>query len=118
MKTRLYQLFRRSSPAPVGRGVIALMTVVAALITALAVQRVHSRHELVALGYDLSRAGERVRELREARRKLEVERATLANPERIRSRATELGLVPVPADQIRVVRSGGTVALASAARVP
>jgi cell division protein FtsL len=112
MKTRLYQLFRRSTPAPAGRGVIALMAVVTALCTALALQRVRSRHELVSLGYDLSRAGEKVRELREAHRKLEVERATLANPERIRVLATELGMVAVPADQIRIVRAGNPVALA------
>jgi cell division protein FtsL len=111
MKTRLYQLFRRTAPAPDGKRAIALMAVVAALVTGLAIQRVRSRHELVSLGYDLSRAGERVRELREARRQLEVERATLANPERIRTRAVEFGMVPVPADQIRVVRAPGAVAL-------
>lgn len=111
MKHRLYQLFRRDTPAPAGWRAIALMTVVAVLVTGLAIQRVRSRHELVALGYDLSRAGEKVRELREARRKLEVERATLANPERIRARAGELGMIPVPADQIRVVHAPGAVAL-------
>ncbi len=112
MKTRLYQLFHHTSPEPGRRRAIALMTIVVALVTGLALQRVRSRHELVSLGYELSRAGERVRELREARRKLEVERATLANPERIRTRAVELGMVPVPADQIRVVRGPGTVAIA------
>jgi cell division protein FtsL len=114
MKTRLYQMFRRSPPAPAGRGVIALMVAIAALCTTLAIARVHARHQLVALGYDLSRAGERVRELREARRKLEVERATLTNPERIRALASELGMVPVPAHRIRVVRTGAGVALAVA----
>ena len=112
MKTRIYQLFRRTTPAPAGRGVIALMAVIATLCTVLALQRVHSRHQLVSLGYDLSKASEQVRVLREARRKLEVERATLANPERVRALATELGMVPVPADQICVVRAGGAVALA------
>jgi cell division protein FtsL len=112
MKPRIYQLFRATDPVPAGRGAIALMVVIAMLITTLAVQRVRSRHELVSLGYDLSRAGEKVRELREVRRKLEVERATLASPERIRALATELGMVPVPPDQIRVVRAAGTVALA------
>ena len=112
MKTRLYQLFRRTGPAPGGRKTVALMAIVTALVTMLAVQRVRSRHELVSLGYDLSQAGERVRALREVRRKLEVERSTLANPERIRALATGLGMVPVPADQIRVVRTGRAVALA------
>jgi cell division protein FtsL len=111
MTTRIYQLVRRSTPSPGGRRVIVLMIAIAALCTALALQRVRSRHQLVALGYDLSKAGEKVRGLREARRKLEVERATLANPERIRALATELGMVPVPADQIRIVRAGGSVAL-------
>ena len=112
MTNRIYQLFRRTGPAPAGRSAIALMVVMTALVTILAIQRVRSRHELVALGYDLSRAGEKVRELREVKRKLEVERATLSSPERIRVQALELGMVPVPADQIRVVRAGATVALA------
>ncbi|HVV87181.1 MAG TPA: cell division protein FtsL [Kofleriaceae bacterium] len=112
MKTRLYQLFRRPSPAPAGKGVIALMVVIASLCTGLAIQRVRSRHELVSLGYELAQADGRVRELREARRKLEVERATLSSPERVRALATQLGMVPVPADQIRVVHAGGAVALA------
>lgn len=115
MSHRVYQLLRSSSPSPAGRGVIALMVAVAALCTTLAIARVRARHEIVALGYDLSRAGEKVRELREVRRKLEVERATLANPERVRALATELGMVPVPADQIRVVRPAGGVALAPTA---
>ncbi len=112
MKTRLYQMFRRTSPAPAGKKAVALLAIVTSLVTVLAIQRVRSRHELVSLGYDLSQAGERVRDLREARRKLEVERSTLANPERIRTLATDLGMVAVPADQIRVVRAGGAVALA------
>lgn len=112
MKTRLYQLFHRTAPAAGGRKTVALMAIVTALVTMLAIQRVRSRHELVSLGYDLSQAGERVRTLREVQRKLEVERSTLANPERIRALATDLGMVPVPADQIRVVRAGGAVALA------
>ena len=85
------------------------MIVIAALVTALAVQRVRARHEIVTLGYRLSRATEEVRHQRELRRRLELERATLTSPERIRGLATSLGMVPAPPDKIRVVTVAGGV---------
>lgn len=109
MKPRLYALVRAVEPAPGDRKLVTVMIVIAALVTALAVQRVRARHEIVTLGYQLSRATEEVRHQRELRRRLELERATLTSPERIRGLATSLGMVPAPPDKIRVVTVPGGV---------
>jgi cell division protein FtsL len=99
---RFYHLFRLTSAAPRSRRTIAIMTLVAALGTGLAVERVRSRHQVVRLGYQLSRANEDVRALREAGRRLELERATLTNPERINTLAAAMGMSPASAGDIRV----------------
>ena len=62
-----------------------------------------ARRGVVRRAYQLARAAEEVRPERELRRRLELERATLTSPERIRALATELGMVPVPPDRIRVI---------------
>jgi cell division protein FtsL len=100
----MYQLFKRDdgSAAPVRVGVIALVAV-AAVITAVALIHISRQHEVLRLGYQLSRSAEHVRQLREVRRRLELERATLTAPDRIRHLATQLGMVPVPPDQIRII---------------
>ncbi|MEZ4398608.1 MAG: cell division protein FtsL [Kofleriaceae bacterium] len=118
MKPRLYALVRSVEPAPGDRKLVVVMIVVAALVTALAVQRVRTRHRVVALGYRLSQATDELRRERELRRRLELERATLANPDRIRSLATELGMVPVPADRIRVIPAPPAIAPGPAATHP
>lgn len=107
---RIYRLFRSSEPAAPTRGMVMTLVLVACLATGVAVQRVRARHEVVRLGYELSKADEEVHALREKRRELELERATLTNPERIRALASGLGMQPVPPDQIRVVPGGHRVA--------
>jgi cell division protein FtsL len=72
---------------------------------ALGVLRVERRHEVLRLGYELERQSEHVAELREARRQLELELATLAAPERIRKLATALGMAPISPDRIKVVEA-------------
>ena len=101
---QLYRLFRRSgqAAAPVRSAIIAML-IAAVVVTAFAVAQVGRRHEVVQLGYELARASERMREAEEQNRRLVLERATLAAPERIRTLATKLGMVPTPPDQIRVV---------------
>jgi cell division protein FtsL len=99
---RLYRLLRASRAQPV-RVTIAAMVAIAVVVTSLALLRVASRHEIVRLGYELTRETDRLDRLRETNRRLELERSTLVAPERIRSLATSLGMVPVPPDQIRVV---------------
>lgn len=115
MNPRFYRLFRLTSSAPRSRRTIAIMTLVAVLGTALAVERVRSRHEVVRLGYQLSRANEDVRALRETARRLELERATLTNPERIHTLAAAMGMAPATADAIRIVHPAPPAAVAEAA---
>ena len=60
--------------------VIALVIAAICLVTA-GVIRVKRQHEVLSLGYQLSRKSEDVRRLREVRRQLELEHATLASPD-------------------------------------
>ncbi|MCA9675720.1 MAG: cell division protein FtsL [Kofleriaceae bacterium] len=102
--SRTYHLLRSAwAPTPGVGNVIITMVVLAVLATSLAVTQVSRRHDVLRLGYDLSRATDRLHKLRERNRALEVELATLTHPERLRSLATRLGMVPTPADEIRVV---------------
>jgi cell division protein FtsL len=112
---RIYRLFRPElGPAPRVRSAIIALVLAAAAVTALAVVRVAHRHEVVRLGYALAKSSERLRQAEENHRRLELERATLAAPERIRALAERLGMVPTPPDQVRVVR----VPVAQSALVP
>ncbi|HEY3805059.1 MAG TPA: cell division protein FtsL [Kofleriaceae bacterium] len=110
----LYRIFRRADAASV-RTVVIAMIVLAATLTAVAVIRVARQHEILQLGYRLSHGTDQVRELREARRRLELERATLTAPDRIRRLATELGMTTVAPDKIRVVHTAPREALADPA---
>ena len=79
------------------------MVVAAALLTSIGVIRVSRQHEVLRLGFELSRASEQVGRMHEARRALELELATLTAPDRIRRLAMQLGMAPVAPDRIRVV---------------
>lgn len=103
MKPRVYRLFRTETAAPPSRRTITVMVLVATIATGLAVMRVQSRHDVVRLGYQLSKQNEELRQLRETERKLELERATLTNPARINTLAAAMGMAPAPAAAIRVV---------------
>jgi cell division protein FtsL len=102
----VYRLLKRADhkAAPV-RVIVIAMVAVACAMCALGIVRVARQHEVLRLGYQLSRQSEAVRELREARRRLELEHATLTSPDRIRRLATQLGMVPVAADRIRVIEA-------------
>ena len=100
----VYRLFRRAdSKAASVRAFVIVMIAIAVTITTVAIVRVSRQHEVLRLGYQLSRESEQVRELREVRRRLELEHATLTSPDRIRKLALQLGMVPVAPDKIRVV---------------
>ena len=100
----VYRIFKRSAgqAAPV-RVVVVALVIAALALTGIGVIRVTRQHEVLRLGLRLSRASEHVRKLREVRRQLELEHATLTAPDRIRRLATQLGMAPVPPDRIRVV---------------
>jgi cell division protein FtsL len=100
----IYRLFKRDdSGAPSVRVVVIAMIALAAALTGVGVVRVARQHEVLRLGYLLSRESDLARDLRETRRKLEIERATLTAPDRIRRLATELGMTPVSPDKIRII---------------
>lgn len=100
----LYRIFRRDlGPAPSVRAAIIAMVLAAVALTGLAIAQVARRHEVTRLGYALAHASTRLSEAEEHHRRLELERATLAAPERIRALATRLGMVATPPDHVRVV---------------
>jgi len=101
----VYRIFKRADgDAPSVRVVVVALVLAAALLTAIGVIRVARQHEVLRLGFELSRRSEQVGKLHENRRRLELELATLASPDRIRRLATQLGMTPVSPDRIRVVR--------------
>ncbi len=100
----MYRIFRRpDGEAPSVRIVIVAMVMLALLVTAVGVIRVSRQHEVLRLGLELSKKSEDVRKLREARRNLELELATLTAPDRIRRLATQLGMTTVAPDKIRII---------------
>ncbi len=100
----LYRLFARpDGPAPSVRRVVIVLVAAAVLVTAIGVIRVTRTHEVLRLGLQISKQSERVRKLRETRRQLELELATLSSPDRIRKLATQLGMSPIAPDRIRVI---------------
>jgi cell division protein FtsL len=100
----MYRIFQRADgEAPSVRTVALALVVAAALLTTAGVIRVARQHEVLRLGFELSRRTEQLGRLHEDRRRLELELATLAAPDRIRRLATQLGMSPVSPDRIRVV---------------
>lgn len=100
----VYQLFRKSDgEAPSVRLFIIAMVILAVMVVGVCVIRVTREHEVLRLGFQLSKKSEKVRALREERRQLELELATYTAPDRIRKLATQLGMTPVAPDKIRVV---------------
>jgi cell division protein FtsL len=100
----VYRLFRRTGGSAASvRSVVIAMVIVAVTLTTLGVIRVTRQHEVLRLGYQLDREASHVARLKELRRRLEVERATLTAPERVRRLATQLGMTTVPPDRIRIL---------------
>ena len=99
----LYRLFRRQRDAPSVRPVVIALVIFACCLVIAGVIRVQRQHEVLRLGYALSKKSEEVRRLRETRRQLELELATLSSPDRIRRLATQLGMTTVAPDRIRVM---------------
>ena len=100
----VYRIFKRTDGTAASvRMVVVAMVIVAVMLTGLGVARVKRQHEVLRLGYKLDRQSQQVRNLTELRRRLEVERATLTSPDRIRRLATQLGMTTVAPDRIRIV---------------
>ena len=103
-RASIYRMFKRADGAASVRAIVIAMIVTACAVTAIGVIRVARQHEVLRLGYQLSRESEHVRELREQRRQLELEHAMLTAPERIRRLATQLGMTTVSPDRIRIAQ--------------
>lgn len=100
----MYRIFRRpDGEAPSVRIVVVAMVLLALVLTSIGIVRVTRQHEVLRLGLEISKKSEDVRKLREARRNLELELATLTAPDRIRRLATQLGMTTVPPDRIRII---------------
>src|SRR3954463_11564814 len=100
----LYRIFRREDGAAPAVGTVVIALVIAvALLTAIGVIRVARQHEVLRLGFALSRTSEQLGRMHAAERALELQRATPAAPDRIRRLAAQLGMTPVSPDRIRVV---------------
>ena len=113
----MYRFFRRGDgEAASMRSVIVALVIVAVAITATGLFRVSRQHDVLRLGYELSRKTEQLRQLRETRRQLVLEHATLSAPVRIERLASELGMTQVPPDRIRVARPGSAKPATRAAR--
>ena len=106
----MYRIFKRAEAAASVRSVVVAMVLVAVLLTAIGIVRVTRQHEVLALGLQLSKESEHVRQLEEVRRRLELEHATLTAPDRIRKLASELGMTPVAPDRIRILENHKKVA--------
>jgi len=97
-------MFRRADgEAASVRIVVVAMVIVALMLTGVAIIRVQRQHEVLRMGLELSKRSDNVRKLREVRRQLELELATLTAPDRIRRLATQLGMTTVTPDRIRIV---------------
>lgn len=104
----VYRIFQRADgEAPSVRAMTIAMVIAAVLVTAAGVIRVARQHEVLRLGFELSRRSEQLGRLQEDRRRLELELATLTAPDRIRRLATQLGMAPVSPDRIRVISPQG-----------
>jgi len=115
----VYRIFQRADgTAPSVRTVVIALVIAAAVLTAVGVIRVGRQHEVLRLGFELSRTSDQLSRLHEARRELELELATLTAPDRIRRLATQLGMTPVSPDRIRVVHAHVRAAAASVPRAP
>ena len=106
----MYRIFKRAEGTASVRSVVVAMVLVAVLGTAVGIVRVSRQHEVLALGMQLSKENEHVRELEEVRRRLELEHATLSAPDRIKHLASELGMTPVAPDRIRILEGHKKVA--------
>ena len=109
----VYRFFRRADGPISSARVVATIIVLAAALVALGVVRVARQHEVLRLGYELARETDHVAQLREVRRRLEIERATLSAPDRVRRLAGSLGMSPVSPDRIRVIEVPAHQKLAS-----
>jgi cell division protein FtsL len=100
----IYRILKpEDGEAPSLRTIICVLVVLALVLTGVGVARVSHQHEVLSLGFELGRTADRISALSETRRELELERATLTAPDRIKKLASQLGMTTVAPERIRVV---------------
>lgn len=88
----------------------ACLVLGAMAILAMGLFRVHRRHQVIRVGYELSELRTELRALQEEENRLRLEESVLTNPGRIERLATGFGMVRPTPDQLRVITSDDTLA--------
>ncbi len=96
---------------------VAIMVLIASAIAVVGFIRVHDRHQVIRVGYKLSDAQNKLRELREEQSRLRLEESFLASPERIEGLALSLGMIRPMPDQLRIIRAPKSLTLSKTKRV-
>lgn len=92
---------------------VACLVLAAMAILALGLFRVHRRHQVIRIGYELNEARTELRSLQEEQNRLRLEESVLTNPGRIERLANSLGMIRPTPDQLRIIESDKSVAALS-----
>lgn len=104
---RFYRLTKPLGERMSHNKVLAIVAASALVVACLAMAVVHRRQRIVHLGYELSQLVKQRDALAEDIRGLQVERAVLAAPDRVRRLATELGMQPPLSNNVTTVPYDG-----------
>jgi len=87
---------------------LAGMIFASGIVILLGVVKVHQRHNVVSVGYELSEAASELHKLREENRRLRLEKSVLTHPARIERLARARGMrLPEP-EQLRILSPPAT----------
>lgn len=89
----------------------ALLVLFAGALLSIGLYRVHQRHQVIRVGYELTEARSEMRKLAEERNRLRVEESVLTSPARIERIAASLGMVRPSPNQLRIIPPTNSVAL-------
>jgi cell division protein FtsL len=89
---------------------VACLFLGAFAVLAMGLFRVHRRHQVIRVGYQLSERRAELRVLQEERNRLRLEESVLTNPGRIERLASSLGMIRPTPDQLRVIDGKKTLA--------
>jgi len=82
---------------------IVAMLLAAGSVALLGIIHVRDRHNVIRLGYKLTKANSQLRKLQEENRRLRLEKSVLTNPGRIQRLAKDRGMAPPATGQVRVI---------------
>ena len=90
---------------------VACLLMVAAVLLTAGLYRVHQRHQVIRIGYELSEARTELRHLEEEGNRLRLEESVLTSPERIEKLAAALGMIRPTPNQLKIVPAHPSVAM-------